>query len=313
MPLIDFVVFGIARSGTSVLVEAINTQPALFCAHELGLATRHWASRDEVLHDILARSPTGTSSYRGRGRAALEQKMARGGVSVLGDKMPEYFLSLGDLTRRHPGIRKLCIYRSPIEFTDSWDRLGKAGTPNGWPAGRVGLFGLFDLLILLQVLCDAGEDAAIVSHRALFHTSGQDFPDVVRFLASGPLEVDQAAFRSRHFARRKPMDLDARDGPYGEVIWNSGLRDLDAFMARDSFISAPEAAAFLNAAVPVLAERLPALFDAAYQRLFAGHVEVATYAEAWSESRGRALAADGRLAAALGAAFARVREAVRPR
>jgi hypothetical protein len=310
MPQIDFVVFGIPRSGTSVLVEAINTQPGIFCAHELGLALRDWPSRDAVIADVLSRSPSGTDSFRGRGREVLERKVAEGDVAVLGDKLPEYYLSLDEVTRRQPGIRKLCIYRSPVEFTESWDRLGKAGTPNGWPAGRVGLFGLFDLLILLHVLEGAGDDTAIVSHRALFHTSGDAFPEIIRFLGKAPLAVDEAPFRARYFARRRPMDLDAPDGPYAALIRQSGLRELDAKLERHGFLPAPDAAAFLDAALPLLSERLPPLFEATYRRLFAGRAEVAAYAAHWSESRRRLLGSHAGLGARLGAAFAPVRAAL---
>ncbi len=313
MPQIDFVVFGIPRSGTSVLVEAINTQPGVFCAHELGLATRDWPSRDAVIADVLARSPSGTASFRGRGREALERKVAEGDIAVLGDKLPEYYLSLDEVTRRHPRIRKLCIYRSPVEFTESWDRLGKAGTPNGWPAGRVGLFGLFDLLILLHVLWAEGDDTAVISHRALFHTSGDAFPEIIRFLGKAPLPVDEAPFRTRFFGRRRPMDLDTPDGPYAALIRQSGLRDLDAMVGRHAFLPAPRAAGLLDAALPVVAERMPPLWEAAYRQLFADHAQVTAYAEHWLENRRRLFASHATLGARLGPAFAWLRAALLPR
>ncbi|MGK7868491.1 sulfotransferase, partial [Falsiroseomonas sp. E2-1-a20] len=138
----NFLVGGVARSGTSALTQALNLLPGVFCAHEASLGLEFATQENDFVGQVRTKfSAAPPASYRGRNLAVLNAKLAEGQVAHFGDKLPDYALHLDHLALKYPSVRLLCIHRSPKHFAASWDAVAQA---EAWHGGRIGLFGIFD-------------------------------------------------------------------------------------------------------------------------------------------------------------------------
>jgi hypothetical protein len=167
--MLDFVIFGPGRSGTSALANALNTHPRIFCGIE------HLPFKDDhsqfKVPDAFFQDHLPDVWYRRDGKAMLRQKRD---VTLYGNKWPTYYFRLDKLRRELPNLRFVYIYRSPLDFVSSWDR--RADDPNDqWHIGLRGIFGALEQVFCLKRLATL-PDVMMISYRGLF----QDNPSILR-------------------------------------------------------------------------------------------------------------------------------------
>lgn len=142
---LEFLVYGLARSGTSAMASYLSAVPGVHCGMEvfptfLDHATIR-APRDFLAHDDPAWKA-----------ASVDEITARGDeIRVWGNKTPTYFYNLAGLYQQLGPVPSLLSLR-PLEKVAASYAM-RAGDPgDGWPAGRGALFACGDALVLIQAL-----------------------------------------------------------------------------------------------------------------------------------------------------------------
>jgi hypothetical protein len=148
---LSFLLLGAARSGTTVLAEAINAHPQALCGMESFQATDDH-SAISFPSSFVDRLEELSGYQRDVLGELLTQKTGQT-LLAIGNKQPEYDLRLAEILRETPGLRLLLIYRDPRHFMDSWNRRAKNAQDPEWHSGRGGLFGVLSLIIHMRALC----------------------------------------------------------------------------------------------------------------------------------------------------------------
>src|SRR5687768_6285885 len=103
MALLDFVIFGPGRSGTTALAWAFNAHPEVFCAIEF-LRVKGDHSKLNMPEDML-RLHLKDRPIKRQSIATLQAKLTRGAVHFFGNKMPNYYFRLEQLHRQLPNLK----------------------------------------------------------------------------------------------------------------------------------------------------------------------------------------------------------------
>jgi hypothetical protein len=188
---LDFLLMGVARSGTTVVTDALNCVPRIFCAMEVlpetvvGSKVVFPQTFERILPDL-------SDAHQARLTKLLAEKRER--ATIIGNKNPGYYLTLEQLTADSPGLRLIFIYRAPGAFLSSWNR--RADTPNDpWHRGQKGVFGVLWLLAYLRVLARIKTDCLIVSYDAFCKDIWQATEFLADYLGDGqygqPLDADR--------------------------------------------------------------------------------------------------------------------------
>lgn len=205
--MLDFVVMGVPRSGTTGLVRGLNLHPEIMCGDEhvsnLGLAGTYTVSG--LFEDPQIKRPHAEAT-----RALYLRK--KGTARLFGDKNPRYFFYLRQLGR----LKKICIYRRRMGFWPSWDARANDLDDEHWARGQVGFFGALELVSLLVELADlrSNGEVLLVDYDSLFF----DDPDAIRqvydYLGAAPNAEALAAFKDTLFAspriERRQLTEEAR-------------------------------------------------------------------------------------------------------
>ena len=123
--LLDFIVFGVARSGTGALARALNFHPHVYCARE-----RFHFRDNHALISFPDSFVDATDIELVRHQAKINQVKAelahKTEILHAGNKLPRYYFALDRLNREVPKLKNILIYRSPRGFMASWNRREQA-------------------------------------------------------------------------------------------------------------------------------------------------------------------------------------------
>lgn len=276
----SFIIFGVPRSGTSALAQAVNFEPSVFCAHERNLALAQW-----TFHEDMVAAAMGPPDIRGKANQQSRNTLiAKLPVPHLGDKMPEYFLRLPEIRQMHPSTRMLYIHRPASEFTASWDRLAGRNDSVDWPAGRMGLFGIFDQLIAQCVISDPAFDVVVVSHGALFLDHHYLIKSVASYLAGIETSpVLRSEFRKRFFQRLHRAE---KSSIYSSLLDATGASRIDERVRSRRFFPASHLAQLFVRQSEIAAPVVAAAFEPFCASLPPDKAEsVRAFGRVWVRSR----------------------------
>jgi Sulfotransferase family len=131
---LDFIVFGVPRSGTKALVRALNLHPHVYCAMER-FHFRADHSRLTFPDSFLDASVIGDRDNAGKIEVIAVELAEKPEVLHAGNKLPRYYFALDRINREVPALKNIWIYRSPYGFMQSWNAGSSiAGADSGRPA-----------------------------------------------------------------------------------------------------------------------------------------------------------------------------------
>jgi len=271
---LDFIIFGVPRSGTKGLVRALNLHPQVYCAMErFHFSTDH---SDLVFPDSFI----DTRTIRDRNTIAkiktIRKQLSKWGeIEHVGNKLPRYYFALDHINRECPRLKNIWIYRSPYGFMPSWNRREKQKRKGQWPAGQIGLFGLLELLVCIENCLNLPKDIFLFPYEQGLGQSDDIVRQALAFLGAKPSLYDGETFeatqrRKKSKRDRLEQDTSRRRLPlkdYEEELLDTlQMRDLDRIMlqGRGVMVSelAPALEDFLRRIAPVLPEALDRAFAA---------------------------------------------------
>ena len=203
---LDFIVYGIARSGTKGLVRALNLHPDVYCGMErFYFRTNH--SDLTFPESFLDPSNLLDPADHRKLETVREELAAKGDVRFAGNKLPRYFFALSRLNREVPRLKNIWIYRSPFGFLQSWNRREADSRKGQWPAGQIGLFGLLELLVCIENSLALTKDVFVFPYDPGLGRSDAIVLQALAFLDDDPKKA--VAVAVREFA---VIDQDFRKG-----------------------------------------------------------------------------------------------------
>ncbi|NJM34899.1 MAG: sulfotransferase [Rhodomicrobium sp.] len=177
---LNFLVLGVARSGTSALTQALNVNPRVICGMETFNAFEDHTnlSYPRSFQDRLNASEGYQKTFL---RTVLGRAGATGPIAI-GNKEPNYDLSLTRIVKALPDIRLLFIYRHPCAFFESWNIRARDRNDTQWPAGKRGLLGALSLMIYLRELSRLDTECLIIPYSYFSAEVAGSLSHVFRFL-----------------------------------------------------------------------------------------------------------------------------------
>jgi len=142
--VLDFYLFGIARSGTSVSQRLLNLHPKVFCGLErfpLSIHPRLIKFPESFLDSSILGNPAGLSHAK---LAIPKISDSKHTSYIIGDKLPRKFYIPSHLNAVKAS---LFIYRSYKQTCLSWDVRANNENDHSWLQSRTGLFYFFDLIV----------------------------------------------------------------------------------------------------------------------------------------------------------------------
>jgi len=109
---LDFIVFGVPRSGTKALVHALNLHPHVYCAEE---RFHFRADHSRIIFpDTFLDASYGSDEEARKKIKHISNELARKGeITHAGNKLPRYYFALHRINRELPALKNIWIYRSP--------------------------------------------------------------------------------------------------------------------------------------------------------------------------------------------------------
>jgi hypothetical protein len=264
---LDFIVFGVARSGTKTLVRALNLHPHVYCAQERFYFRADHSQitfPDSFLDpsDIRNRYDLDKIS---RVRAAIAQKRD---IRHIGNKDPRYYFRLAQINTDIPRLKNIWIYRSPYGFMQSWNRreAGRFSTRKGrWRAGQVGLFGLIELLCCIENCVRLKNDIFIFPYEHGLNRSSQPIAQALDFLGAAPGLHDLATFELRYLNKRRDASHRLSLQSYEQELLDTlRVRDLDQIIEQNPGAMVSEIAVPLRDYLNSIGGILPRAVDVAF-------------------------------------------------
>ena len=268
---LDFIIFGVPRSGTKGLVHAFNLHPNVYCAEEL-FHFRVDHSAITFPESFIEQSPS--AGYDGRVKrdqiiAALSKK---DNVRLAGNKLPRYYFALDRINREVPRLKNVWIYRSPYGFIPSWNRR-EQDRRGQWPRGQIGLFGLLELLVCIEACLGLPKDTFVFPYKYGLANS----TDVI-FTALDFIGADPSAYLGRTFEKKQRLQSRKRTRPrqemlvphplsaYEEEILDAlRINELDTLLEQDRGFLVSEVATDLREYLDSVTGVLPGALDRAFE------------------------------------------------
>ena len=131
---LDFIIYGVPRSGTKGLVRGLNLHPHVYCAME------RFHFRDDhtalTFPDSFLDARNITRPKPAEDQSSPTELAKKGNIRLAGNKFPRYYFGLDRINRELPNLRNIWIYRSPYEFMPLLESQGTniEGRPS--PPGR---------------------------------------------------------------------------------------------------------------------------------------------------------------------------------
>jgi len=260
---LDFIVFGVPRSGTSALARALNLHPNVLCAMERFYYSVDHASLSFPNSFLTTTDVDDSHDYKKIDyvRTQLAEKPQ---VLHAGNKLPRYYFGLERINREVPALRNIWIYRSPFGFVQSWNRRELNHRKGRWRAGQVGVFGFLELLVCIDNCTRLGKDIFLFPYEFGLNQSAEPVMKALDFLGADAGSFDRNTFEAELLPRRRDgaHRLPLRDNEE-EMFAVLKVRELDAIMERGWGLVARDVAADLRDYLRSMKAGLPAAVDRA--------------------------------------------------
>jgi len=259
-----FIVFGVPRSGTVGLAQALNLHPDVLCAAER-FSYRADHSRIVYPRSFLEAPRVAHGEDRRTAQKASALIARKGAVRYAGNKNPRYYLTLDQVNAQVPGLRNLLIYRSPYGFIQSWNRREQAHVESGWNAGNIGLFGFLDLIVCLDNVARR-DDVFMFPYERGLNESPEPVLEALAFIGADPdrYDVDRFAGKTLPKLRANPsrVPLAPHELRFLERVRAAELDDLIGSYC--GFVT-PRLAFEIKAYLTEITPSLPGAIDDAFQ------------------------------------------------
>lgn len=266
---LDFIIFGVPRSGTKALVRGLNLHPHVYCAQErFHFGTDH--ARLVFPESFLDASTARNSEDIGKIEDIAED-IAGKDVRHAGNKLPRYYFALDRINREVPGLKNIWIYRSPYGFIPSWNRREQNRDRGQWQVGQIGLFGLLELLCCIDHCLNLEKDVLIFPYNPGLGQSPETILQALDFLGANATLYDQRAFEKeqrRQERKRKgrghevaPLPLQEHEKEFLEAL---RVGELDSLMEQGRGLMLSEIAGPLRDYLDAITPILPRAIDRAF-------------------------------------------------
>lgn len=191
---LDFFIFGVARSGTTAMANALNIHDRIMC----GIENFH-PSEDHS--KILVPDEYFNASRVGNVRAKKnKERYERTNPQIFGNKMPRYYCYLDDIQKQINAIG-LGIYRERLSFLPSWRDREREGSQ--WPKGRKGIAGVLEYILFLSAIYRSKHDVTLYSFNALFYEDETAFVSMNAALGVTCEDRHVETFKLQFFQNRR--------------------------------------------------------------------------------------------------------------
>lgn len=280
---LDFIVFGMPRSGTSATARYLSAMPGMHCGQEVFPMSLDHGKLDVPRAFVERQSERWNDS-------SSETVRSRGdNIHVWGNKTPTYFYRLEGIMAELPGRPAVVCVRAPRAIALSYSTRAQTERDK-WHVGRRGLFAVGDALMLAHALARFSEPERILvlPQNALLQDWKAAMVRVAAHVAPGhPVAYDADVLaqidniKSRQTKRRK-LTLEPVEDQALRRLEKTGL---SAFFDRDRIAPLSEVQAELAA----ILEQTPPNPVGFMRRLSAAHPapEARAYFENWSAPASR--------------------------
>jgi hypothetical protein len=268
LPL-DFIIFGVPRSGTKGLVRALNLHPHIYCAMErFHFRTDH--SRLTFPDSYLDPNGRGGRDDHDKIKHIADEIAKKNDVRRAGNKLPRYYFALERVNREIPALRNIWIYRSPFGFVPSWNVREQMTGKGQWPSGQIGLFGVLELLVCIENCLALTKDVLVFPYRQGLGKSTDSVLQTIDFLGAESRLYDVEGFaemQRKRDEKRRSATPEARGSLRDceeELLTALHIRDLDELLERGRAFQLSEIAGPLRDFLNSISEVLPNAIDKAF-------------------------------------------------
>ncbi|MCG8558511.1 MAG: hypothetical protein MI824_01815 [Hyphomicrobiales bacterium] len=262
---LDFIVFGVARSGTGALVRALNLHPSVFC----GAGLFHYqADHTQIFFPESFSDTSGSTDQQHLQKIekTKDKLEGKGDSLAIGHKNPQYYLILEKINNQISNLNNVWIYRSPYGFIQSWNRRESNHKRGNWPAGRVGLYGLIELLCCVQSTIKLQRDVFLFPYEDGLNTSAEPCLKALAFLGADPALFDMETFEARLLLKKRSDGHRWPLAPHEEELLDVlKINELDQIVGHYCGVMSSSLKADLSDYLESLADRLPKALDQAFE------------------------------------------------
>ncbi|MDA7429611.1 hypothetical protein PGB28_14165 [Primorskyibacter aestuariivivens] len=235
MRKLDFIVFGLARSGTTALTNLIRANQRIFCGAEFFTPRMDHSKIDvpKAFFDEEARlEKAGNVPQNIRVSMEVLRSRSPDTIEIYGNKWPLYS-HFFDRIMSETGARKaIMTYRNYRACARSYRR--RSEDPNDvWPDGRRGVFAGVEMMHVLKILARTEHTNTLILPQVRMAQNWRGaLDDVSDYLLPGKAyDVDESVISrleaSRKSARaHKPVPLPKLDQPVFEMFDDAGVNDI---------------------------------------------------------------------------------------
>lgn len=287
MHKLDFIVFGLARSGTTAMEKLICANDRIYCASEF-FNPREDHSRLDVpaaygrfVKDLERKNRLRPNFARSH-ETLTRKDPAR--VRAWGNKYPIYAHFYDRIMDELDDARAIMVYRDPKACAVSYQRRSE-NPKDAWPAGRRALFAAAEMMHIMRVLATtAHDDILVVPHSHLVRNQESVLADVSDYLLPGvafsPDAEVMSGVSSTWSSRRdlSPVQIPGIDAELLDALAASGL---DAAFPSDRTVRFTE----IRDRIVAVSDRLPEDY-VSFVGTFVdrtGNADVQAYFQTWKE------------------------------
>ncbi len=291
---LDFIIFGVPRSGTKALVRGLNLHPHVYCAQErfhFGADHSRLVFPESFLDSSTARNTEDIGKIE-----AIAEGIAGKEVRHAGNKLPRYYFALDRINREVPGLKNIWIYRSPYGFIPSWNRREQDRDKGQWPGGQIGLFGFLELLCCIENCLKLDKDVFVFPYNPGLGRSPETILQTLDFLGAHSGLYDQRAFEKeqRRKAKKRKIRLAGDRAPLplqpheNELLESLRVAELDTLIEQGRGLILSEIARPLRDYLDAITPVLPRAIDRAF--MACGNGEVTAFGRQYFQRHRSALA-----------------------
>ena len=162
---LDFIVFGVGRSGTTAVAHYLNSIERIHCGIEL--FPPYLDHRKLVVPDSFLDGPI-VPNTSVNGRVSYQSVLQNGNkIKCYGNKTPDYYYRLEGVMSEIGQPKAILCYRDIAKVAQSYSMRAQK-VKDGWPRGRTGLFAFLDLALLMMSLNSVNSESIfVIPHMAL--------------------------------------------------------------------------------------------------------------------------------------------------